>query len=136
MSIFIPRDKPVAGVDTADPGDPERRTRAERTANGVRHPTTPAAIVNTAREVGVSEAAIRGLQARSEEFSTDCITKRSMANNNVKKVWASGQGRGERLLAIRRFSAEVIAQCGFDSVTVDMQHGVQDYLSMCSVSRR
>ena len=28
------------------------------------------------------------------------------------------------------FSAEVIAQCGFDSVTVDMQHGVQDYLSM------
>jgi 4-hydroxy-2-oxoheptanedioate aldolase len=28
------------------------------------------------------------------------------------------------------FSAEVIAQCGFDSVTVDLQHGVQDYLSM------
>jgi 4-hydroxy-2-oxoheptanedioate aldolase len=28
------------------------------------------------------------------------------------------------------FSAEVMAQCGFDSVTVDMQHGVQDYLSM------
>ncbi len=28
------------------------------------------------------------------------------------------------------FSAEMIAQCGFDSVTVDMQHGVQDYLSM------
>jgi 2-keto-3-deoxy-L-rhamnonate aldolase RhmA len=28
------------------------------------------------------------------------------------------------------FSAEVIAQCGFDSVTVDMQHGVQDYQSM------
>jgi 4-hydroxy-2-oxoheptanedioate aldolase len=23
-----------------------------------------------------------------------------------------------------------MAQCGFDSVTVDMQHGVQDYLSM------
>ena len=28
------------------------------------------------------------------------------------------------------FSAEVMAQCGFDSVTVDMQHGVQDYQSM------
>ncbi|MBS0560709.1 MAG: 2,4-dihydroxyhept-2-ene-1,7-dioic acid aldolase [Proteobacteria bacterium] len=28
------------------------------------------------------------------------------------------------------FSAEVMAQCGWDSVTVDMQHGVQDYLSM------
>ena len=28
------------------------------------------------------------------------------------------------------FSAEVMAQCGWDSVTVDMQHGVQDYKSM------
>jgi 4-hydroxy-2-oxoheptanedioate aldolase len=28
------------------------------------------------------------------------------------------------------FSAEVMAQCGWDSVTVDMQHGVQDYMSM------
>ena len=27
------------------------------------------------------------------------------------------------------FSAEVMAQCGWDSVTVDMQHGIQDYLS-------
>jgi 4-hydroxy-2-oxoheptanedioate aldolase len=28
------------------------------------------------------------------------------------------------------FSAEVMAQCGWDSITVDMQHGVQDYQSM------
>src|ERR1700735_5742452 len=28
------------------------------------------------------------------------------------------------------FSAEVMAQCGWDSVTVDMQHGIQDYQSM------
>jgi 4-hydroxy-2-oxoheptanedioate aldolase len=28
------------------------------------------------------------------------------------------------------FSAEVMAQAGFDSLTVDIQHGVQDYLSM------
>ena len=28
------------------------------------------------------------------------------------------------------FSAEVMAQCGWDSVTVDMQHGIQDYLSL------
>jgi 4-hydroxy-2-oxoheptanedioate aldolase len=28
------------------------------------------------------------------------------------------------------FSAETMAQCGWDSVTVDMQHGVQDYQSM------
>ena len=45
-----------------------------------------------------------------------------MTTNNVKKVWASAK-------------AEVIAQCGFDSVTVDMQHGVQDYQSMVQCSR-
>ena len=50
---------------------------------------------------------------------------------NVKKVWASGKAVVNAWLAIPSgFSAEVIAQCGFDSVTVDMQHGVQDYLSM------
>jgi uncharacterized oxidoreductase len=58
---FIRATKPVAGVDTVlIPGDPERKTRAERTANGVPLPDdTWAAIVNTAREVGVSEAAIQ-----------------------------------------------------------------------------
>ncbi len=51
--------------------------------------------------------------------------------NNVKKVWASGKVVVNAWLAIPSgFSAEVIAQCGFDSVTVDMQHGVQDYQSM------
>ena len=28
------------------------------------------------------------------------------------------------------FAAEVMAQCGFDSITVDMQHGAQDFQSM------
>jgi 4-hydroxy-2-oxoheptanedioate aldolase len=51
--------------------------------------------------------------------------------NNVKKVWASGKVVVNAWLAIPSgFSAEVIAQCGFDSVTVDMQHGVQDYQSV------
>ncbi len=51
--------------------------------------------------------------------------------NNVKKIWASGKVVVNGWLAIPSgFSAEVMAQCGFDSVTVDMQHGVQDYLSM------
>jgi 4-hydroxy-2-oxoheptanedioate aldolase len=55
---------------------------------------------------------------------------RTMANN-VRKVWASGKVAVNGWLAIPSgFSAEVIAQCGFDSVTVDMQHGVQDYQSM------
>src|SRR6201981_1119872 len=51
--------------------------------------------------------------------------------NKVKQIWASGKAVVNSWLAIPSgFSAEVIAQCGFDSVTVDMQHGVQDYLSM------
>src|SRR6201987_906840 len=51
---FPPAPKPVGGVDTVlSPGDPDRKTRAERTANGVPLPDdTWAAIVNTAREVG------------------------------------------------------------------------------------
>ena len=35
-----------------------------------------------------------------------------------------------RLAIPSGFSAEVMAQCGWDSVTVDMQHGVQDYQTM------
>lgn len=51
--------------------------------------------------------------------------------NNVKKLWAEGKVVVNGWLAIPSgFSAEVMAQCGFDSVTVDMQHGVQDYQSM------
>ena len=58
---FIRQTKPVSGVDQVlIPGDPERKTRAERTRNGIPLPDdTWAAIVNTAREVGVSEASIQ-----------------------------------------------------------------------------
>jgi 4-hydroxy-2-oxoheptanedioate aldolase len=51
--------------------------------------------------------------------------------NKVKEIWAAGKVVVNGWLAIPSgFSAEVMAQCGFDSVTVDMQHGVQDYQSM------
>ena len=46
------------------PGDPERKTRSERTRNGIPLPDdTWAAIVNTAREVGVSEVSIQSATA-------------------------------------------------------------------------
>jgi len=62
---FIRATKPVAGVDSVlIPGDTERKTRADRTKNGVPLPDdTWAAIVNTAREVGVSEVNIQGATA-------------------------------------------------------------------------
>ena len=58
---FIRATRPVAGVDQVlIPGDPERKTRAERTQNGIPLPDdTWAAIVNTAREVGVGEVSIQ-----------------------------------------------------------------------------
>ena len=58
---FIRATKPVAGVDAVlIPGDPEKKMRVDRTRNGVPLPDdTWAAIVNTAREVGVSEASIQ-----------------------------------------------------------------------------
>ncbi len=51
--------------------------------------------------------------------------------NKIKNAWAEGKAVVNGWLAIPSgFSAEVMAQCGFDSVTVDLQHGVQDYMSM------
>ena len=54
-----------------------------------------------------------------------------MAQNQLKARFKAGKAAVNAWLAIPSgFSAEVIAACGFDSVTVDMQHGVQDYQSM------
>src|SRR5262245_65940096 len=51
--------------------------------------------------------------------------------NKLKARLKSGKAAVNAWLAIpSAFSAEVMAQCGWDSVTVDMQHGVQDYQSM------
>lgn len=50
--------------------------------------------------------------------------------NKVKQAWKAGQAVVNGWLAIpNAFSAEMYSKAGWDSVTVDMQHGVQDYLS-------
>jgi uncharacterized oxidoreductase len=53
--------KPAADVEAVlIPGEPEAKMRTERTKNGVPLPDdTWAAIVNTARDVGVNEASIQ-----------------------------------------------------------------------------
>lgn len=58
---YFKNTKPAAGVEAVlIPGEPEAKMRAERTKNGVPLPDdTWAAIVNTAREVGVGEASIQ-----------------------------------------------------------------------------
>ncbi len=51
--------------------------------------------------------------------------------NRLKQRLQSGKACVNGWLAIPSgFSAEVMAQCGWDSVCVDLQHGLQDYLSM------
>jgi 4-hydroxy-2-oxoheptanedioate aldolase len=51
--------------------------------------------------------------------------------NKLKQRWQENKATINGWLAIPNgFSAEVMAQAGWDSVTVDLQHGVQDYLSM------
>jgi len=51
--------------------------------------------------------------------------------NRLKQLWDDGKPAINGWLAIPSgFSAEVMAQGGWDSVTVDMQHGVQDYQTM------
>ena len=51
--------------------------------------------------------------------------------NKIKQLWQSGGAAVNGWLAIPNgFSAETMAQGGWDSVTVDLQHGVQDYMSM------
>jgi hydroxycarboxylate dehydrogenase B len=58
---YFKNTKPAAGVDAVlIPGEPEAKMRADRTKNGVPLPDdTWAAIVNTARDVGVSEISIQ-----------------------------------------------------------------------------
>jgi 4-hydroxy-2-oxoheptanedioate aldolase len=51
--------------------------------------------------------------------------------NKLKQLWKQGGAAVNGWLAIpSAFAAEVMAQAGWDSVTVDLQHGVQDYMSM------
>jgi len=48
--------------------------------------------------------------------------------NTVREIWARGEAVVNGWLSIPSgFSAEVMAHQGFDSLTVDMQHGVVDY---------
>ena len=51
-----------------------------------------------------------------------------MRENTLKTIWARGEAVVNGWLSIpSSFSAEVMAHQGFDSLTVDMQHGVVDY---------
>jgi 4-hydroxy-2-oxoheptanedioate aldolase len=51
-----------------------------------------------------------------------------MRENNLRKIWKAGGAAVNGWLAIPNvFSAETMAQQGWDSLTIDLQHGVVDY---------
>jgi 4-hydroxy-2-oxoheptanedioate aldolase len=51
-----------------------------------------------------------------------------MRENTLKTIWARGGSVVNGWLSIpSAFSAEIMAHQGFDSLTIDMQHGVVDY---------
>jgi 4-hydroxy-2-oxoheptanedioate aldolase len=54
--------------------------------------------------------------------------------NRLKTMWARGEAVVNGWLAIPAgFSAEVMAHQGFDSLTIDMQHGIVDYQTAVSM---
>ncbi|TWX64352.1 2,4-dihydroxyhept-2-ene-1,7-dioic acid aldolase [Colwellia demingiae] len=54
-----------------------------------------------------------------------------MRDNLIRQIWADGGAVVNGWLAIpSSFSAEVMAHQGWDSLTIDMQHGVTDYTSL------
>jgi 4-hydroxy-2-oxoheptanedioate aldolase len=54
-----------------------------------------------------------------------------MRENSLRAIWKSGKSAVNGWLAIpNSFSAETMAHQGWDSLTIDMQHGVVDYSSL------
>ena len=57
-----------------------------------------------------------------------------LKQNQLKKEWSLGRGTLNGWLSINSaFVAEIMADQGYDSITVDMQHGALDYEGMLSM---
>src|SRR4051794_12331542 len=57
-----------------------------------------------------------------------------MRDNELRRLWQSGGAAVNGWLAIANsFSAETMAHQGWDSLTIDLQHGVVDYQSMVTM---
>src|SRR5215207_5368432 len=54
-----------------------------------------------------------------------------MKPSRIKSLWAEGKPVLNGWLSIANaFSAEIMAEQGYDSITIDLQHGVVDYQAM------
>ena len=60
-----------------------------------------------------------------------------MRENRLRTLWAQNQAAVNGWLAIPNgFSAEVMAHQGWDTLTIDMQHGVIDYAQMVQMLQK
>jgi len=51
-----------------------------------------------------------------------------LIKNRLKQIWAEGRPAINGWLSIgNRFTAEIMAAQGYDSVSIDVQHGALDY---------
>jgi 4-hydroxy-2-oxoheptanedioate aldolase len=54
--------------------------------------------------------------------------------NRLQEIWRAGKPASNCWLALgHAFTAELVAHQGWDSVTIDMQHGLADYAGMCAM---
>ena len=54
-----------------------------------------------------------------------------MIKNKLKEIWAAGRPTINGWLSIgNSFTAEIMTAQGYDSVTIDIQHGALDYSSV------
>lgn len=57
-----------------------------------------------------------------------------MRTNRLREIWRAGHRANNCWLALgHAFIAELITHQGWDSVTIDMQHGLADYAAMCAM---
>lgn len=57
-----------------------------------------------------------------------------MRENRLRTLWAEKKRATNVWLSVpAAYSAEIIAHQGFDSITIDLQHGQADYSSMCAM---
>src|SRR5687767_13202458 len=62
------------------------------------------------------------------------MRRTDLRGNALRKTWVVGGTVVNGWLAIpSSFSAELMAHAGWDSLTVDMQHGVQDYAAAVGI---
>jgi 4-hydroxy-2-oxoheptanedioate aldolase len=69
-------------------------------------------------------------------MSIETDSEPSFRINNLKKAWQSGKPTLNGWLALPdAASAEIMAHAGWDSLTIDMQHGLIDYRDALSILR-